>query len=119
MGVGPHDGHLLKLFGMHVAQGFGHIPYQVGSSLTRKRDWRDVDVRLILPDDEFTRYFGDATMPGWDAPRLHMWNLAWTMLGKSLTKLPIDFQIQSMFEANGGEHEGPRSALIFTRGELF
>jgi hypothetical protein len=39
---------------------FGHNPYHVGSSLratlTGKGEWRDVDVRLILPDDEFACY---------------------------------------------------------------
>jgi hypothetical protein len=44
MGVGQPGSHLLKLFGMHVRQGFGHVAYQVGSSLTEKRGWRDVDV---------------------------------------------------------------------------
>lgn len=118
MGVGPHAGHLLKVFGAHVRQGFGHVPYQVGSSLTQKNGWRDVDVRLILPDNEFITYFGDPQKAGWDAPKLGMWNLAWTTLGNYLTRLPIDFQIQSRFEANSGEHNGPRSALIFTKSDL-
>jgi hypothetical protein len=47
----------LNKFGTIVTDAFGHVPYQVGSSLFTK-EWRDVDVRLILPDDEFDRRFG-------------------------------------------------------------
>lgn len=110
MGVGPHEGHLLKLFGAHVYQGFGHTAYQVGSSLTQKSGWRDVDVRLLLPDDEYAGYFGDPLAPGHRSLRLVAWNLAWTMLGRRLTGLPVDFQIQQQTLANA-EHDGVRSAL--------
>lgn len=43
----------LDLFGDQVFMAFGHIPYLVGSAATQKTGWRDVDVRLILPDDEW------------------------------------------------------------------
>jgi hypothetical protein len=76
------------------ARGFGHTPYQVGSSLTQKRGWKDVDVRLILPDDEYATYFNDPFTPAHEGLRLMSWNLAWTMLGRYMTRLPIDFQIQ-------------------------
>lgn len=118
MGVGRHEGYTLCLFGEMVRNGFGHVPYQVGSSLTQKAGWRDVDVRLILPDDEFTAYFGDATKAGWQVEKKAMWDMAWTMLGRHITQLPIDFQIQPMFAANGGAHEGPRSALFLAPERL-
>lgn len=111
---------MLRVFGAHVDQAFGHVPYHVGSSLVldggKGRRWRDVDVRLILPDDEFEGYFGPAFSGPWDAPKLMMWNLAWTALGKQLTGLPIDFQIQPELEA--AYEKGPRSALVITADDL-
>ncbi len=117
MGIGRQSGWLLRVFGAHVHQAFGHVPYQVGSSLTEKRGWRDVDVRLILPDDEWESYFGDPLKSGWNAPKLMMWELAWSVLGKHLTSLPIDFQIQQQTLANE-QFAGPRSALHLLSSEL-
>lgn len=91
---------------------FGHVPYHVGSSLKTK-DWRDVDVRLILPDDEFVAMFG----PNPNAignPKLSAITLAFCALGKEMTGLPIDFQVQSTTHANSS-HPGWRSALIEDR----
>lgn len=69
----------------------------VGSSLTR-RDYRDVDLRMILWDEDFAARFPNA---GW----LMLANAAMSdWLAKS-TGLPIDFQFQSMTEANGVEHK--------------
>lgn len=120
MGIGPHEGHMLKLFAVHVRQGFGHTPHQVGSSLTKKSGWRDVDVRLILPDDEYSVLFGDPSTPEHLTQKWVVWNLAWTALGRQMTRLPIDFQIQSESIANGegDEYQGPRSALFFLPGEF-
>ena len=102
----------LVKFGVIVRDYFGHVPYQVGSSLTTK-GWRDVDVRLILPDDEFTDRFGK-DVDNQTNPRLAAITLAFATLGKAMTGLPIDFQIQSQTWAN--KHcPGPRSALIEIR----
>jgi hypothetical protein len=45
-----------------------------------------------------------------------MWNLAWSMLGRQMTGLPIDFQIQQQTLAND-EFDGPRSALMFVSSQ--
>jgi hypothetical protein len=116
MGVGRQNGYWLRLFGVHIKQAFGHTAYLVGSSLTQKRDWRDVDVRLILPDDEYAEYFGD-TRNDEKESKLLVWELAWTALGKQITGLPIDFQFQQQTLANI-EFKGPRSALIMLASEL-
>ena len=90
--------------------GFGC--YLVGSSLER-RDYRDVDVRLILDDAEYERIFrapGDGAAGGWVNP---LWSLLCTSLSlwlRQQTELPVDFQIQSMTNANA-THDGKRSAL--------
>jgi len=111
MGVGMPQGILLQQFGEHVRRAFGHICYHVGSSLEEKSGWRDVDVRLILPDAEYEAMgFGD--------PRYQQRNkrwvstiLAWSSFGNALTGLPIDFQIQQQTYANETE-TGRRGALI-------
>jgi hypothetical protein len=100
----------LNKFGVIVRDYFGHVPYHVGSSLTTK-DWRDVDVRLILPDDEFAERFG-GVHASFVRPDFAAITLAFSALGREMTGLPIDFQIQSRTWAN--EHYGShrRSALI-------
>lgn len=105
MGVGQPGSHLLCLFGSYVYAAWDSHAYQVGSSLTEKRGWRDVDVRLILDDGEYAALIGD------DAGKLNAHNLAWSMFGRTLTGLPIDFQIQQQTEANA-DNTGPRSALV-------
>lgn len=52
MGVGMPQALMLDEFGSQVWAAFGHPPYIVGSALAGKV-WRDVDVRLILPDPEY------------------------------------------------------------------
>jgi hypothetical protein len=103
---------MLKLdeFGSQVWHVFGGPPYHVGSSVEGK-GWRDVDVRVILMDDEWEAWgLGDPTNPNakWVA-------LCWAFaeMGKAMTGLPIDFQIQQATEANRRfpTKGHPRSAL--------
>jgi hypothetical protein len=84
---------------LQAAFGDGSGVYLVGSSL-KTRDYRDVDVRCIMPDEEFERLF-----PGCPNNRyLHaLWCVMCSTISLWLSKhtdLPIDFQIQSMEEAN-------------------
>jgi hypothetical protein len=110
MSTGMPAGIWLQKFGAIVADYFGHIPYQVGSSLTTK-EWRDVDVRLILPDDEYTSLFGSVYARPIGDPKLAAITLAFSALGKEMTGLPIDFQIQPLTYANK-RYPGMRSALF-------
>lgn len=112
---------LLDMFGSYVWDAFGDPPYHVGSSLEtekgttewggarlNKGQWRDVDVRLIMDDKEFEAMFGSDK----DLHRCAKWNatcLAWSAFGRTLTGLPIDFQIQSQTMAN--KEDGLRSAI--------
>lgn len=100
----------LNKFGVIVRDYFGHVPYHVGSSLKTK-DWRDVDVRLILPDDEFAALFGHIHQ-SWVNPKLAAITLAFCALGAEMTGLPIDFQIQPQSYANKLYGDQWRSALI-------
>lgn len=102
----------LKLghFAREVHEAFGHSPYLVGSALRGKK-WRDVDVRLILPDEDYAWWFGGPP----SSPRcLNLrWNafcLAFATRGREITGLPIDFQIDQQTEANE-KYDKPRSWL--------
>ena len=100
----------LDAFAARVSDAFGgNVPYQVGSSLAG-RDWRDVDVRLILDDDEFAAMFPDYARISQLDPKWALLCDALSEIGRQMTGLPIDFQIQSMTDANG-KHDGPRNAL--------
>jgi hypothetical protein len=103
----------LTKFGVIVRDYFGHVPYQVGSSLHSKQ-WRDVDVRLILPDEEFADRFGGRDRSAETNPKLAAITLAFAALGQQMTGLPIDFQIQPESHANA-VYNGARSALIEVR----
>lgn len=82
-----------------LVDAFGYHIYLVGSALDR-RDYRDVDVRAILPDEEYARLFpGLSGNPSLNA----MWSLLCSSISLWLaqrTGLPIDFQIQQQTEAN-------------------
>lgn len=85
--------------------------YHVGSSITRK-DYRDVDVRLILPDAEFERLFGSGDH---HPARLDFWFLVCWAISEWMQKrtgLPIDFQIQAV-SSKENKDKGPRNALFF------
>lgn len=76
-----------------LVEAFDSMPYLVGSA-TERADYRDVDLRLILADEEFDRLFAGREPP---------WSLVSLAIGQYLagiTGLPIDFQIQRRTEAN-------------------
>jgi hypothetical protein len=97
----------LDAFGREIHDAFDWYPMLVGSSATSKQ-WRDVDVRLILPDDRY-----DALFPKGDQQGEARWALmcaALSELAKQRTGLPVDFQIQRRTEANE-RYEGVRWAI--------
>lgn len=101
--LSPPDFHRLNWACVPVHQAFGDPPYLVGSVLTRP-DYRDVDLRLILADERCEEMFRDS-------PRLRLFlNCAVSDWIARATGLPVDFQLQSMTEANVPEH-GLRNAM--------
>lgn len=81
----------------------GHGPYLVGSA-SEGGDYRDVDVRQIVDDDEWDALF-------WGKP--DFWGLLCLAISTYLTSvsgLPVDFQIQRMTEANE-KFDKPRNPL--------
>ncbi len=108
-GVGQPQTFYLNDFGEKVMAVFGDPPYLVGSA-TQGKKWRDVDVRVILSDDEWTAWgFGHPRDPGENWAVICM---AFAVLGKAMTGLPIDFQIQQQTDANA-RFKGKREALIW------
>lgn len=111
MSVGMPADLYLEEFGYQLWAAFGETPYHVGSSLAGKQ-WRDVDVRLIISDERYERMgLGDPKHPHMNRKWVSL-TMAYAALGKALTGLPIDFQIQQQSYAN--EHypgASGRSAL--------
>ena len=112
MGVGMPADIYLHEFGSQVWHAFGTPPFHVGSSLTLKSGWRDVDVRLILSDEEYEAWgFGKPNLPRQNGKWVALC-LAFSALGQHMTGLPIDFQIQQETRANEEfPRDRPRSAL--------
>ena len=96
---------------VNAAFGSSYGCYVVGSSLERP-DWRDVDVRMILPDDEFSKIFPTAeTSPSFFFdPRWLLLTVAISDWLKAQTGLPVDFQFQPQSHANE-RHNGRRNAV--------
>lgn len=109
MGVGMPADLYLEEFGHQIWAAFGHTAYHVGSSVFGKK-WRDVDVRLLLPDEEYERLgLGDPAHPHENAKWVSL-VMAYAALGRAMTGLPIDFQIQQQSYAN--EHYSSKEGCI-------
>jgi hypothetical protein len=90
-----------------VTAAFDSPPYLVGS-VTQTPDYRDVDLRVILSDDEFDRMFDGKVL---------LWSLLCQAIGhylRNVTGLPIDFQIQRMSQANAKFPDGVRNPMGFS-----
>jgi hypothetical protein len=86
-----------------IRQAFDRPPLLVGSALSRRR-FRDVDVRLVLPDDEY------------DALSVEQWALFNIVTSTHLTTvsgLPVDFQVQQASAAN--KFDGERKLTLGVR----
>jgi hypothetical protein len=104
MSIGMPASVLLLDFGEKIYHAFDrHVAYHVGSSLSPGKKftgWRDVDVRLILPNDVYeAMHFGDPAYPHSNAKWVATC-MAWSCYGRHLTALPIDFQVQQQSDAN-------------------
>lgn len=111
MSVGMPQTIYLEQYAYLLRVAFKEVPYLVGTALTQKTGWRDVDVRIILTDEEWEEWdFGKPEIPNqkWTA-----FCAAFSELGKAMTQLPIDFQFQQMTFANScyDKAEHPREAL--------
>ena len=101
-GLSTHDLYLLNEVCQQIDEALG-MPYLVGTAAT-DQDYRDVDVRVLLDDDEFDAIF---------AARPKLWDLLCFTVShylRDVTGLPVDFQVQRRTEANerfGGMFRNP------------
>ena len=112
------DFHNLNMACRILTAAFGHCIYLVGSSAER-RDYRDVDVRALLPDATFGAMFpgaapGGETVARIDA-RLLALNLSISAYLAHHSGLPVDFQFQRLSEANALYGDRPRNPLGIER----
>lgn len=84
----------------------GEVPYLVGSAGTT-RDYRDVDIRVMLADKAFDEMFGAGLL----LTKIRLLNRAISIWGQQETGLPIDFQVQRMTEANEAYGVQPRNPM--------
>jgi len=89
-----------------IHNAFGEPVYLVGS-VTERADFRDIDLRLILSDAKVQRLFGKN-----NALR-QLLNVALSGFIQNMANppAPIDFQIQSVCEANTPANGGSRNPL--------
>ena len=77
--------------------------YLVGSA-NERADWRDIDLRLMLTDEDFAVLFPSADLRNGMYAHNPRWILMVTAISERLCKatgLPVDFQFQPMTDANG------------------
>lgn len=87
-----------------IIDSFGRDIYLVGSVLDRP-DYRDVDVRCLLPDEDYVN-LERSPPPG----RMRFLNAVISDWLSSVTRLPVDFQFQSITVANR-DYDGKRNCL--------
>jgi hypothetical protein len=113
IGVGSPQVLYLDLFGDVCGDAFGATAYLVGSA-ARSKVWRDVDVRVILDDKDYHKHYG-TMRPERKGRRWAAMAMAFSALGRDMTGLPIDFQLQSMTHANG-QYGGEVRVPLFSAG---
>lgn len=87
-----------------ITEAFDSPPYLVGS-VAERADYRDVDLRVILADEDFDHWF---------CGRVMLWSLVCRAIShylRNATGLPIDFQIQRMTEANANHSTTHRNPM--------
>lgn len=97
--LSPPEIHRLDIAVRPIKQALG-TPFLVGSVLQR-RDYRDVDVRVLLDDADYD------LIPD---PLIRLIGYLGSEYLRGATGLPVDFQIQRRTDANE-QHDGIRNPL--------
>ena len=112
-GLGEPHHMNLEAACMLVSQAFNETCYLVGTAAVQ-RDFRDVDVRIIMNDDKFDTLFGNTgggTRAFWTLVSVSV--SAWL---KQCTGLPVDFQVvrrSAVQEADWDKVRWPLNILDF------
>jgi len=110
-GVGMPESLYLDEFARQLYYVFQATPYMVGSSVHKKK-WRDVDIRILLTKKEWDKFGFGKVEEEHQNGKWCAYCMAFSELGRKITGLPIDFQIQELDDANK-KYQGQRNALIF------
>ena len=106
--VGMPAALLLDHWGLMLYETFGEYAYLVGSA-AEKRGWRDVDVRVILDEADYESWFpGSERSPGCVNARWSAITASFSLWGKAMTGLPVDFQVQLRSKVSEADWEKPR-----------
>lgn len=102
MGVGMPAHLHLENFAWLAYNVFKATPYHVGSSILGSKNWRDVDIRIMLDDEVFIERYGHWNHGHilFDGKKWSAEMMAWSALAHQMTGLPVDFQVQCVSEAN-------------------
>jgi hypothetical protein len=111
VGVGSPAWLDLLRFGELLFEVFGARAYLVGSA-AKGKEFRDVDVRVMLEEDDFVRWFGETGFALAHSPKWNGICVAFSYLGARNTGLNIDFQVQPLTLANGKYGNEVREPLI-------
>lgn len=106
---GLGEPHQMKLAAacILVEQALQETCYMVGSA-TNKRDFRDVDVRVIMNDDKFDTLFGPHTH---FKPFQVLFSISVSTWLKEVTGLPVDFQVQRRSDIKESDWDKMRDPL--------
>lgn len=109
--VGAPNIFKLELACQHIVDALDSYGcYLVGSCLERP-DWRDIDIRFILSDEEFAVLFPNVEGRTWEHDsRWLLFCVSISMWLREQTGLPVDFQIQPQTYANE-IHDKMRNAI--------
>lgn len=110
VGTGMPASILLDAFGQWVYDAFGETAYHVGSSMYGKQ-WRDVDVRVMLDDADFDAMFPGYKLYNQNDSKWAIVNAAMSALAQQQTGLPVDFQFQRVTDVNA-RYSGARNPLM-------
>lgn len=99
-----------------INKALGGTCYMVGSALQRP-DFRDVDVRCIMVDENFDALFGVLGESWEKSPLWMMLSISVSAWLREQTGLPVDFQVQRAAHANK-KHAGDRHFLgLYVKGD--
>ena len=104
----PHAMNLVNACAL-VEAAFNETPYLVGSAAGIKREYRDVDVRVILNDDKYVALFGEG--PRQCSPFFNLICCGVSSWLAGVTGLPIDFQVQRRSQVSDEDWEAHREPL--------
>lgn len=107
--IGAPEAYSLDQVAHFVSKALGNTCYLVGSA-TEKRDFRDVDIRMIFDDVKWVALFGDKSSGG----HSFFWSLLCVSVSEYMSKrtgLKVDFQIQKRSSVRKSDWEKPRSPI--------